>query len=170
VKNIKSVLAFTVAMLFAGLSFAEGKVAVLDVQNAILRTEVAQKELKSMQADAEFAALKAKGVSLETELKALIEEMQTKGLTWSEERKADQRKKMEYKQADLQLLSKKLQAEQTAVVQGLLRRFAKAAQVAVQDVIKSGGYGLVLDAKAAQYYDTSFDITAKVTDKLNKAK
>lgn len=169
-KNIKTVLALTLAMLFASPSFAEGKIAVLDLQAAIIRTDVAQAELKAMRADGEYTALQAKGETLSSEMKALVEEMQTKGLTWSDERKAEQRKKLEYKQADLQLVSQKLQKEQGEVVQGLMRRLGQNAQQAAQDVIKGGGYGLVLDAKAAQFYDTSFDITAKVTDKINKAK
>ncbi|MCV6615313.1 MAG: OmpH family outer membrane protein [Cellvibrionaceae bacterium] len=167
---IKSVLAIALAMMIAGPSYAQGKIAVLDLQTAIIRTDAAQKELKDMRADAEYAALQAKGESLSSEMKALVEEMQTKGLTWSDERKAEQRKKMEFKQADLQLVSQKLKKEQAEVMQSLIRKHGAKANKYAEEVIKSGGYGLVLNAGAVQWADAAFDITSKVTDKLNKAK
>jgi len=38
---------------------------------------------------------------------------------------------------------------------------------AISEVVEEGGYDLVLRAEVALYFDSAFDITARVTEKLN---
>lgn len=173
-KNFKALIAMTVALMFSGAVMAEGKIAVLDLQRAILSTDKARSGLKALQANAEYAKLQAKDESLVSDLQAMQKKANDKGMTWSDEKKLEHNKQAEYKQADLKLVRQKLQKEQTIVVQKVTREMIGKAQKAAQEVIKAGGYGLVLNSAAnlqvVQFADTSFDITSKVTDKLNKMK
>ncbi len=169
-KNMKIALAFVAAVLFSNVTLAQGKIAVMDLQSAILRSEAAQKELKALGAKAEYVALTAQAESLNSEMKALVEEMQTKGLTWSDERKAKQYKDIEYKRADQQLVAQKLQKQQGEIYRKLFAKYGKQASEAAKEIIKSGGYGLVLKPQSVEYADTGYDITAQITDRLNKAK
>jgi len=174
VKNFKALIAMTAALMFSGAVMAEGKIAVLDLQRAILSTDKARSGLKALQANAEYAKLQAKDESLVADLKAMQKKANDKGMTWSDDKKLEHNKQAEYKQADLKLVRQKLQKEQTIVVQKVTREMIAQAQKAAQEVIKAGGYGLVLNSAAnlqvVQFADTSFDITSKVTDKLNKMK
>lgn len=77
---------------------------------------------------------------------------------------------MEYKRADLELVAKKLQSENQQLIQQILQANADRARTVIQDIIKSEGIGLVLNAEAVTFADSSYDITSKITDRLNKAK
>ena len=169
-KNIVKGLVF-VALFATGSSvLAEGKIAVFDLQAAILNTDAAQKQIKEFEAKASFADMKAQFESLRSELQAMDKDFQTNSVTWSDDKKAEQRKDMDYKRADLELVTKKLQQESQTVVGQILQANADKAKAIVQDLVQSEGIGLILDAKAVQYADSSYNITAKITDRLNKAK
>ena len=161
-----------VCALFAlgNAAFAEGKIAVFDLQAAILNTDTAQKQIKEFEAKAAFADLKAQFESIRAELQALDKNAQTNSVTWSEEQKVEHRKNVEYKRADLELVTKKLQQESQIVVNQILQANAQKAQAIIQDLVKSEGIGLILNSQAVQYADSSYNITAKITDRLNNAK
>ena len=166
----KKVMMTAAAMVLSGAVMAGDKVAIFDLQGAILNTEVAKQRVKELQSNAEFASMQAKFESLKVDLQGLAKEAETNGMTWSQEQQVEHRKKMEYKRADLELAAKKLQAEQNAAVKRIMQELAPKAKTALNQMITAEGIGLVLDSKVAYYADASFDITAKVTDKLNKAK
>lgn len=170
-KNFKTLIAMTVALVFSGAAMAEGKIAVLDMQRAVLATDKAQAELKKLQANSEFSKMIAKDETLVSELQAMQKKAGDKGMTWSDEKKIEHNKQAEYKQAELKLVRQKVQKEQDIVLRKISVSMGRSAQAAANDVIKSGGYGLVLNkAQVVIFSDTSFDITSKVTDKLNKMK
>ncbi|MGQ9426082.1 OmpH family outer membrane protein [Gilvimarinus sp. F26214L] len=169
-KKLTIALFATAMMACSGIALAEGKVAVFNLQAAILNTDTAQKQIKDYEAKAAYADLKANYDSLRSELQKLDEQAKKNGATWSDEQKNDHRKQMEYKRADLELVAKKLQSENQALVQQILATQAQKAREVVQDIIKSEGIGLVLNAEAVTYADSSYDITSKITDRLNKAR
>ena len=156
--------------MISAFIFLASKIAVFDLQAAILNTDAAQKQIKEFEAKASFADMKAQFESLRSELQAMDKDFQTNSVTWSDDKKAEQRKDMDYKRADLELVTKKLQQESQTVVGQILQANADKAKAIVQDLVQSEGIGLILDAKAVQYADSSYNITAKITDRLNKAK
>lgn len=169
-KKLTVTLIAAAMLACSGLAFAEGKIAVFNLQGAILNTNAAQKQIKEYESKAAYADLKANFEQIQSELKKLNEEAKVNGATWSDDRKAEHRKQMEYKRADLELVAKKLQSENQALVQRILQENAERARAVIQEIIKSEGIGLVLNAEAVTYADSSYDITAKITDALNKAK
>lgn len=168
--KIKSAFVLAIALLAAPLAMAADKVVVFDLQSAILNTDIAKKRVEEMQANAEFASLKAKFETLRADLQKMAKDAEKNGVTWSPEQAAEHRKKMEYSRADLELVAKKLQAEQKATAQRVMEELGPKAQAALKDVIAAEGIGLVLSTQTAYYAEPSLDITAKVTEKLNKAK
>lgn len=173
VRNLKKVVNGLVvcALLALGSSvYAEGKIAVFDLQGAILNTDAAQKQIKEFETKAAFADLKAQFESIRSELQAMDKDAQTNSVTWSDEQKAEHRKNMEYKRVDLEVVTKKLQQESQTVVNQIVQAQAQKAQAIVQELVKSEGIGLILNPQAVQYADSSYNITAKITDRLNNAK
>lgn len=166
--NFKTFAALVVSTFISCSAFAEGKVVVFNFEKAILSTEAAKKASASLSADPEFAALQAKYEGLIAELQALREEQQTKGITWDANQQAEHRKNVEYKRADLELAQKKLQAEQNAAVRGLLQEFETKTKTALEEVIKAQGISVVLNSSQVYFVDPAADITALVTEKLNK--
>lgn len=168
-KKLINCLAMSTLLIVSGSVFAEGKIAVFNMQSAILNTNTAQAKIKEFEAKAAFADLKAQFESVRAELQSMDKDAQTNSVTWSEEQKAEHRKNMEYKRVDLEVVTKKLQQESQTIVSQLLQAQAQAAQAIVQELVKSEGIGLILDEQAVQYADSSYDITAKITDRLNQA-
>ena len=167
---MKKVSVALVALMMSGLAIADGKVVVFNMQAAIIQTDAAKKSLQALDADAEFSQMKAKFEGLRADLLSLDKDAKTNSVTWSNEQKAEHRKKVEYKSADIKLAAEKLKAERNAVVQRIMQELGPKAKAALNEVVTAEGLGLVLDSSVAYWANASYDITAKVTDKLNKQK
>lgn len=168
-KKLTTVFITLAVLAFSGVAAAEGKIAVFNLQGAILNTDAAQERIQEFESKAAYADLKANFEQVRSELQKLQEELNKNSATWSNERKAEHRKQMEYKRADLELVAKKLQSENQQLIQQILQENAERARAVIQDLIESEGIGLVLNAESVTYADSSYDITAKITDRLNSA-
>ena len=176
-KSIK-ILLVGVLMAVSGGVFAEGKIAVFDLQGAILNTDAAQQQFKELRAKTAYADLKAELDTITADLQAMNKDAQTNSVTWSDEQKVEQRKKMDYKLADRELVTKKLRQEETTLAEKILQGQVQSALAIANDLVKAEGIGLLLNAAAVDangqrmvfHVDSSYDITAKVTDRLNGAK
>jgi outer membrane protein len=156
-------------MLGASKVFAEGKVAVLDAQAAILATDEAQKRMKTLREKPEFKANQAELDKLKKEYNSLLEQVKKEIAVMSPEQKDAQGKKIEAKRSDIEHVVRKLQAAEQELGQSLMQDMGPKMQKAVTDVIKSENIGLLLDRRAALHADAGYNITPKVTDLLNKA-
>jgi outer membrane protein len=169
-KYIKHMLAFGLLMSAATLSFAATNVVVFNPQAAILRSDTAQKQLEELRGDSDYASMQARLESLKTDLEGLRKESETKGMTWSADQVAEHRKKMESVGSDLQYTAKKMQSEQQSVLERIMQQMQPKVEKALSEVVKEVGADLVLDSQSAFFAAPKADITAKVTEKLNKAK
>ena len=167
--RIAKTLLFTLATLFAVTVTAEdGKIAVLDFGKAIFGSEVAKTRLKQMQGESDFAALQAKYENTVADMKALKKEVESKGMTWSSEQSAEAQKKMEFLRADLELTTRKVQADQKALQGSLVQELRPKAGEALQELIKEEGIVLIINAEAVITVATELDLTSKLTDRLNQ--
>jgi outer membrane protein len=158
------------ALVISAGALAEGKVAVLDVDRAILQTQEATKRFKALQDQADFKADRAEFEKLKKLQEDLVKQYQKDLAVMSNDQKEAQRKKIASAQADLEHVGRKLQAAEQEVAQALAQEMAPKLQAVVADIIKSEGIGLLINSKAVMHADTSFNVTAKVTEKLNQAK
>ena len=159
-------LLFSVAASMANA----GKIAVFDHQAAISETELAKKEIKALQDNSNFVSIIETIKGYEADLKAMAEEAESKGVTWSQAQVAEHRKKMEFIQADRQLAIKKLQSEQGGVEQRLLQDMLPKLQTVLQKIAKDMDIDVILKPQSVYYVKPDLDITAEVTKRLNKAK
>lgn len=159
---------FVVALLASAFAAAQGKIAVLDVQGAILNTEAAQKQLKDLRAQPAYTQNRKELDKLKKDYDDIIKQLQKDLAVMSADQKEAQRKKIEEKRADLEHVARKLQASEQELAQRLIQEMAPKLEKIVSDLIKSEGIGLLLDRKAAMHADPSYNITEKVTTALNK--
>lgn len=171
-KKLTLTLLATVLLAGSGFALAQEKIAVFNLQAAILATDDAQKRIKDFQGRKAYTELRADFDQARADLTKLDEELKKNEATWSQERKAEQRRQMEFKQADLELVAKKLQSEDQEIMQQLLRANVERAQEVIQDLIESENISLLLNMEAVAYMspNSSYNITSKITDRLNKAK
>lgn len=172
-KSIRTVLlaaALVPAMFIPAQAWAEGKIAVVSMQQAILNTDVAQKQLNDLRNSAEYKKNRAELEGLQKTGKEMVEKLKKDGPTMSKEQQAELSRKVEDTRGDLEHVGRKLQEQEKALAQRLFFDMGNKAKTIVNDLIKSEKIGLLLDSQAALHADTSFNLTAKVTEKLNQSK
>lgn len=162
----------TIVMLcwfgLATAALAQGKIAVLDLQQAILGTEEAKAQIESLRKTSDYSANKTQADQLRKDYEGLVEEFNKNREVMSAEQQTEQAKKIKSKQDDFEHVAKKLQQSELEVIQRVLQEMAPKAQQVVAELIKVEGIGLLLDAKSALHAEVGYSINAKVTDKLNQ--
>jgi outer membrane protein len=156
------------ALSVSSMALAEGKVAVVSLQEAILNTDASQKQLNELRASAEYKKNRAELEALQKNGKDMVEKLKKDGPTMSKEQQADLTRKIESTRGDLEHVGRKLQEQEKALAQRLFYEMGAKAKTVVNDIIKTEGIGLLLDRQAALHADSGFNITAKVTEKLNQ--
>ena len=161
---------FLVALLFAvpSLASAQGKIAVVNLQEAILQTDLAQKRLTEVRNQDDYKTDKAEFDSLKKDFEDLAKKFQKDAAVMSQEQQLAARKKLASKQADLEHVTGKLQQAEQQAGQSLLQEMSPKVQQVLRDLIKAEGIGLLLQQQAVIHADAGYSITAKVTDKLNQ--
>ncbi len=167
--RIAKTLLVTLVTLFAvTVAAEEGKIAVVDFGKAIFGSEVAKTRLKQVQGESDYAALQAKYENTVADMKALQKEVESKSLTWSAEQTGEAQKKMEFLRADLELTTRKVQAEQKALQSSIVQELRPKAGEALQELIKEEGIVLLINAEAVVTVAVELDLTSKLTDRLNQ--
>jgi len=156
------------ALLLPGLAFAQGKIAVVNLQEAILQSDQAQARLNEVRDQEDYKADKEEFDSLQEELDQLVKDFQKDAAVMSQEQQLSARKRLASKQADLEHVTGKLQQAEQAAGQALLQQLSPAVQEVLRDLIATEGIGLLLQRQSVIHADPGYSITAKVTDKLNQ--
>tara|TARA_R110002110_G_scaffold415765_3_gene655283 strand:- start:47908 stop:48414 length:507 start_codon:yes stop_codon:yes gene_type:complete len=154
------------AMPMAG--WAQGKIAVVDLQEAILQTDLAQKRLNDVRNQDDYKSDKKEYDELKKEFDDLVKKFQKDAAVMSQEQQLAARKKLSNKQADLEHVTGKLQQAEQAAGQALLQELAPSVQEVLRQLIAAEGIGLLLQRTSVIHADAGYSITAKVTDKLNQ--
>jgi len=165
---LKTIIAIA-ALTVPALSLAQGKIAVVDLQGAILQSDVAQEALEEVRSQASYSEDKAEFDRIQNELESLVEEFQKDAAVMSQEQQMAARKRLASKQADLEHVTGKLQQAEQEAGQAILRQMSAQVQEILRDLIQAEGIGLLLQREAVIHADPGYSITAKVTDRLNQA-
>ncbi len=159
---------FIVAFSAPALGWAQGKIAVVDLQEAILQTDLAQKRLGEVRGQEDYKSDKAEFDRLKTEFEELMRKFQKDAAVMSQEQQVAARQKLASKQADLEHVTVKLQQAEQSAGQALLQEMAPRVQTVLKEIIAQDGIGLLLQRQSVIHADAGYSITAKVTDKLNQ--
>ena len=164
--HISAVAISVVMTLFSSSVLAEMKIAFVDVQRAILSSEQAKK--LQAQIGEEFKDEEAEIRQVSSDAAALIQRLQKDSEVMSDAEKIKLQKQIEEKENDFsylrQKLQNKIQTRQTELFSGTEVRLQKA----IEDLVMSDDYDVILPRNAALYVGDLYDITRKVTEKLNE--
>ncbi len=158
----------TLALTMPLAGWAQGKIAVVNLQEAILQTDEAQKRLTNVREQDDYKSDKAEFDRLKKEMDELVKDFQKDAAVMSQELQLTARKKLTNKQADLEHVTGKLQQAEQAAGQALLQEMSPRVQEVLRDLIATEGIGLLLQRASVIHADAGYSITAKVTDKLNQ--
>ncbi|HEY9036844.1 MAG TPA: OmpH family outer membrane protein [Pseudomonadales bacterium] len=167
--SVKKLLALLLVVLPV-TALADGKIAVLNQQQALLNTDVAQKRFKALEATEEYKKHMAGLEAVEKEGQDLLAKLKKDAAVMSETQKQEASKKLNDLKSDAQHFAKKLQEARQLEFQQVVREVGPRFQKVLSELLKSENIGLLLNQEAGVLYvDSSYDITAKVTDKLNRS-
>jgi outer membrane protein len=169
VRNFLKTSVAVIALALPVLGWAQGKIAVVDLQEAILQTDLAQQRLNDVRNQDDYKADKAEFDRLKKEFDELVKDFQKDAPVMSQENQIAARKKLASKQADLEHVTGKLQQAEQGAGQALLQEMAPKVQEVLREIITAEGIGLLLQRASVIHADAGYSITAKVTDKLNQA-
>ena len=159
----------TVLSLLALVSFeaaAEMKIAVLDYQMALLESDAAKKY--SVDAEKKFGAQLQRLKNLEAEAKRLQERLQRDGAQLNQSEREKLELEFRQKAREFQVQSKELNEAKALSDREMLEALKPKLDSAVETILKSGNYDLVLDRGGVVEVKPEFDITDKEKAEVKK--
>ncbi len=144
------------------------KIAVVDIQAGILNSAYGQQQLESLAADPEFSELVAVARSLQSDIASLDSQARAESSGWNDERFAQYTRTRQFKDADLQLTTQKIQSERERVIGEIITAMNDAALAALEEIIEEEGISLLLRETAVYDADESHNITALLAAKLSQ--
>jgi outer membrane protein len=141
------------------------KIAVLDMAKALFDSERAK--AVDAQIEQETAEDKAKLTSIQEQAKAINDRVTADAAVMSDEEKRKAQTDLQDLSVQYQTVGERVNALLEQRRQEFQQQHTQALIQAIQQVIEEGQYTMVIRAEAALHFDPSFDITARVTEKLN---
>jgi len=156
-------------VLLSSNVFAELKIAIINVQQALVESEAAQRY--NVDIEKKLAPKIKELQKIEGEAKKLQDDFNKNGekMAQNEREKID----LEFKQKvrDIQALSQEINVQKQKSDNEALQKLKPNLDKAVDIVIKQGNYDLVIDANAIIHLgNDALNITKQVTEQMNKLK
>ena len=159
-----------VASLLAAIpALAMEGVAVIDMRNAVLATQVAQDAFKALEEEADYAANIERATVLQTERQSLAETLQKDAETLSQEEIAGMQRDIQEKGKDIEFIVGKIQAKQSETADKIFRDLNPSLQKILSELIAAKEVKMLLGRENVLFADTSLDLTDDVTSMLDVA-
>lgn len=159
---------FLMLVLLPAMAFAQHKVAVIDLEAAIGRSQYANDELAKLQDDPQFKSDFARYNELGQEIQKLQKQAQTESLTWSNAKKQEQSELIQEKVEDINQIGKRLDSEKAKVERKIQKDMMPLIEKIVPEIIKEKELDVLLNARAVFYRNVDVDITQNLVERLDK--
>jgi outer membrane protein len=150
---------------FAGLASAQLKVAVVNVQKAMVDSDELKKASAEM--EAKFKPRQDELTKLQSDLQSIQQQLGSGKLT--PQATADLQAQGAKKQREAQRIADDLQADVERERQEILGRAAGKMQEIVKKLAEEKGYDVILDVSQAVYFKPALEITGDALAAYNKA-
>ena len=159
-------LVLVAAAMMATPAFAEMKIAVMNYQMALLESDAAKKY--AVDAEKKFGPQLNKLKQLEADAKRIQDRLVKDAEKMQQAER--ERLELEFKQKarDFQFQSKELNEAKALADREMLQQLKPKLDTAVEQVIASGGYDIVIERGAVVHVKPQFDITRQVIERMNQ--
>lgn len=149
-------------------AFAETKIAVLNYQMALLESDAAKRY--AVESEKKFGPKLNDLKKLESDAKRIQDRLVKDGGKMQQAER--ERLELEFKQKarDFQFQSGELNEAKAAADQETLQKLKPKLDKAVEEIIKKGGYDLVIDRAAVVDVKPQLDITRQVIERMNQSR
>ena len=145
---------------------AQVKVAIINLQKAVLDTAEIQKAQKDL--EAKFKPRQDKAEALQRDLQTIQGQLQTMAGKLTPQAEQDLNVQGQRKQRELQRVTEDLQADVDRERQDILGRSAQRMGDVVKKVAEAKGLDVVVDVTTAIYFKPALEITTEATAEYNK--
>lgn len=146
---------------------AQVKVAIINLQKAVLDTAEIQKAQKDL--ETKYKPRQEKAEALQRELQTIQGQLQTMAGKLTPQAEQELNVQGQRKQRELQRLTEDLQGDVDRERQDILGRSAQRMNDVVKKVAEAKGLDMVVDVSNAVYFKPTLDITAEATAEYNKS-
>ena len=158
----------TFALLcFAGAASAQAKMAVINLQRAVLESAEIKKASNEM--ETRFKPRTQQLEQLQKDLAGISQQLQTNAGKLTPQAEADLQATGQRKQRDAQRLQEDLQAEVDRERNEVLARSTQKMQEVVKKLAEEKGLDLIVDVTNAVYFKPALDITSDAIAAFDKA-
>jgi len=165
--GIRPLMVCSALFAFAQFAPAQTKVAVINLQQAVFQSAEIKKADAQMQAT--FKPRQDKIETLNKEIAALAQQIQSANGKLTPQVEADLTTQGQRKQRDLQRLQDDLQADATAYRNDVLSKSSDKMQAVVKKLAEEKGLDLVIDVQTALYFKDAMDLTKDAIAAYDKA-
>ena len=166
-RNFSRIILLSVCVGFSVTVFADTKIAVIDQVAVLTQSAQAKVMVQKMKNDtaADEQKLKTMGAALEKTSKQL----ETDSAVMSEAQRQKSLKDFEKKRADFFELQQKLQKRYQDGQQNIVQVMTPKVKQVLEQIVKKGGYDVVIQRQALVYVGPGLDITAAVISAMDAA-
>lgn len=150
-----------------GIASAQTKVAIVNLQKAVL--DSAEIKQASAQMEAKYKPRQAEMEKLNKEIQAISQNLQSNAGKLTPQAEADLNAQGTRKQRDLQRLNEDLQQDVDRERQEILSKSSQKMVEVVKKVAEEKGVDMVVDAGTTIYFKAAMEITNDVLAAYNKA-
>ena len=151
----------------AGSASAQSKVAIVNLQKAVLESDDIKKADADMQA--KYKPRQDAAQKIEKELQGIQAQLQNGAGKLTPQAEQDLQATGQRRQRELQHISEDLQTDVNAERNDILQKASARMQEVVKKLAEEKGYDVVVDTQVTIYFKAPLEITADVLAAYNKA-
>ncbi len=164
-QGILAILATCFLAMTSATAFAEVKIGVSDPQRAILQSETGKQGID--QINANFEEQEAVLQEMQGEITTLLEKLKKDTELMSDQEFQNLLQEISVKRNQMAQLLQELQQVKLQATDRLIQALTPRYQEAVEALVLSDKYDLILPRQSVHYRHELYDVTAKITEKMN---
>jgi outer membrane protein len=154
-------------LMMAIAASAQTKVAVINLQRAVIESDEIQKASAAM--EAKYKPRQQEIEKVQRDLQGIQQQLQAGAGKLTPQAEADLTAQGQRKQRDLQRMGDDLQTDVTAERNEVLGKSSQKMGEVVKKLAEEKGYDVVVDSQYTWYFKPALDITAEALAAYNKA-
>ena len=162
------ILAFLAGVFLAVLSptvFAEAKIGVSDAQRAILQSELGRQGME--QINSAFVEQEEQLKEMQKDITTLLEKLKKDTELMSDQEFQNLLQEISVKRSQMGQLVEQVQQVKLQQTDRLIQTLTTRYQEAVEALVLSDKYDLIVPRQSVHYRHELYDVTAKITEKMN---
>lgn len=164
-KGILAVLATCFMVMTSSAALAEVKIGVADPQRAILQSEIGKQGLD--QINAQFTEQDDVLKEMQKEVTGLLEKLKKDTEMMSDQEFQNLLQEISVKRSQMAELLQRVQNVKLEQTDRLIQSLTPRYQEAIEALVLSEKYDLIVPRQSVHYRHELYDVTAKITEKMN---